>query len=208
MSRESVLRAGLQTLGIVLPDAAIEKLLTYVQLLEKWNKTYNLTAIRGGDDMVVQHLLDSLAIVPHLVGVHTLMDIGSGAGLPGVPVAISRPDMLVTLVDAVQKKSAFQQQAKIALGLENVSIYSGRVEDCGRVGQFDAATARAFSALASLVVVAEPLLKPNGRIFAMKGTLPADELAALPPSWKVARTERLSVPGLDAERHLLILERS
>lgn len=208
MSRRHVLVSGLQALGISLPDASVDQLLNYVELLEKWNQTYNLTAIRHGDDMVTQHLLDSLALVPYLNGVHSLADIGSGAGLPGIPLAIACPALAVTLIESVQKKSAFQQQAKIALGLKNVSIYSGRVEDLKQFGAFDATTARAFSSLSALVVASQALLKPDGHIYAMKGVLPEDEIAALPAGWKVSRAQSIIVPGLDVERHLLILERN
>lgn len=207
MNRNEVLRAGLNVLGIAVPETAVNRLLAYVDLLVKWNRTYNLTAIRGGDEMVTQHLLDSLSILPFLQGVQSLADIGSGAGLPGIPLAIAQPQLAVTLIDSVQKKSAFQQQAKIDLALTNVSIYSSRIEDCKQYEEFDAVTARAFSDLPALVKVAAPLLRPGGRIYAMKGALPQDEMAALPVGWHVVSAPRLQVPGLDAERHLLILGR-
>jgi 16S rRNA (guanine527-N7)-methyltransferase len=208
MNRGEVLSKGSQALGIDLPKTAMDKLLAYVDLLVKWNATYNLTAIRNGDEMVTQHLLDSLSILPHLEGVGSLADIGSGAGLPGIPLAIARPDLQVTLIDSVQKKSAFQQQAKIDLGLKNVSVYSGRIEDFKQRGVFEVVTARAFSDLVLLVSGGAPLLKVGGCIYAMKGVLPQDEMAALPAGWHVAASPRLQVPGLDAERHLLILERT
>ena len=208
MSRGDVLRKGLQALAIDVPETAVDKLLAYVDLLIKWNATYNLTAIRNGDEMVTQHLLDSLTILPHLQAVKTLADIGSGAGLPGIPLALVRPDLQVTLIESVQKKSAFQQQAKIDLGLSNVSVYSGRIEDFKQIGAFDAVTARAFSDLALLVKGGAPLLREGGRIYAMKGILPQDEMTALPADWHVSSSPKLHVPGLDAERHLLILERN
>ena len=207
MNRVEVLRLGLDALGIDLPENGVDKLLIYVDLLVKWNSTYNLTAIRDGDEMVTQHLLDSLAILPYLSEVKNLADIGSGAGLPGIPLAIARPDLQVTLVDSVKKKSAFQQQAKIDLRLENVSIYSGRIEDFEELGMFDAVTARAFSSLPLLVKVGAPLLRSGARIYAMKGVLPQEEIADLPSGWRIATSHRLQVPGLDAERHLLVLER-
>ena len=208
MNRVEVLRLGLDALGIDLPENGVDKLLIYVDLLVKWNSTYNLTAIRDGDEMVTQHLLASLAILPYLSEVKNLADIGSGAGLPGIPLAIARPDLQVTLVDSVKKKSAFQQQAKIDLRLENVSIYSGRIEAFEELGMFDAVTARAFSSLPLLVKVGAPLLRSGARIYAMKGVLPREEIADLPSGWRVATSHRLRVPGLDAERHLLILERN
>lgn len=207
-TRGDVLHEGLHALAIDLPEAAVEKLLAYVELLAKWNGTYNLTAIREGDAMVTQHLLDSLSICQYLNGIDGLADIGSGAGMPGIPLAIARPDLQVTLIDSVQKKSAFQQQAKIDLGLGNVNIYSGRVEDFPPQEKFDAVTARAFSGLSVLAKSAGPLLKSGGRILAMKGVLPQDEIDALPANWRVAAVEQLHVPGLNAERHLLILERN
>ncbi len=208
MNRSEILRTGLQALGIVLPEVAIEKLLAYVDLLVKWNRTYNLTAIRDGDEMVTQHLLDSLSILPYLEDVRSLADIGSGAGLPGIPLAIARPELAVTLIDSVQKKSAFQQQAKIDLMLPNVSIYSGRIEDFKQHGDFDAVTARAFSDLPILVIAAAPMLRSGGRIYAMKGMLPQNEIEALTAGWRLAAAPRLQVPGLDAQRHLLIIERA
>lgn len=208
MNRDKILQSGLQALEIALPETAIDKLLVYVDLLVKWNRTYNLTAIRDGDEMVTQHLLDSLSILPWLQEVKNLADIGSGAGLPGIPLAIARPELAVTLIDSVQKKSAFQRQAKIDLALANVSIYSGRIEDYKRNGESDAVTARAFSDLPMLARLATPLLLPGGRIYAMKGILPQDEIAALAATWHVVESPRLQVPGLDAERHLLILERN
>ena len=207
MNHGEVLRLGLDALGIDLPENGIDKLLIYVALLVKWNSTYNLTAIRDRDEMVTQHLLDSLAILPYLSEVKNLADIGSGAGLPGIPLAIARPDLQVTLIDSVKKKSAFQQQAKIDLRLENVSIYSGRIEDFEELGMFDAVTARAFSSLPLLVKVGAPLLRSGARIYAMKGVLPQEEIADLPSGWRIATSHRLQVPGLDAERHLLVLER-
>jgi 16S rRNA (guanine527-N7)-methyltransferase len=208
MNRAAVLRSGLEVLGIALSGSAIDKLLAYVELLVKWNRTYNLTAIRDGDEMVTQHLLDSLAILPYLSDAKSLADIGSGAGLPGIPLAIARSDLAATLIDSVQKKSAFQQQAKIDLALTNVSIYSGRIEDFKGDREFDAVTARAFSNLSRLVKSAAPLLKTRGEIYAMKGVLPQDEIAALPSDWKVMAAPRLQVPGLGMERHLLIVGKS
>ncbi len=208
MNRKDVLREGLQVLAIDLPESAIARLLDYVDLLVKWNGTYNLTAIRNPDDMVTQHLLDSLSIHHFLSGIRDLADIGSGAGLPGIPLAIARPDLKVTLIDSVQKKSAFQQQAKMGLQLSNVTIYAGRIEDFMQTKAFDVVTARAFSDLAQLVTRGGPLLREGGRILAMKGVVPREEIAALPSDWHVTAIEPLRVPGLDAERHLLILERS
>ena len=207
MTPDEQLGAGIAALGLTLPEGAAAKLLAYLALLQKWNRVYNLTAIDDLAAMVVQHLLDSLAVLPHLPPVANLADVGSGAGLPGIPLAVARPEMAVTLVEAVHKKSAFQQQAKIELGLSNVSIYFGRVEDMAGTGSFEAVTSRAFAELAEFIRVAGHLAAPAGRLYAMKGAFPATEIAALPAGWRVVDSRALQVPGLGAERHLIVLER-
>ncbi|NWG30449.1 MAG: 16S rRNA (guanine(527)-N(7))-methyltransferase RsmG [Rhodocyclaceae bacterium] len=202
------LSEGIAALGLTLPPDAEEKLRAYLALLAKWNKVYNLTAIRDPAAMVTQHLLDALAVLPvlqksALVGRHySLADVGSGAGLPGLVLAIARPDWQVMSVEAVAKKAAFQQQAKIELGLANVSIHCGRVEDLQ--GRFDGVISRAFASLADFVALAGHL---SDRLWAMKGAYPAHEVAALPPGWRLAACHELHVPGLGAERCLLLLER-
>lgn len=197
------LSEGIRALGLALPPAAEEKLQGYLTLLEKWNRVYNLTAIRDADQMVTHHLLDSLAVLPHLGDTRTLVDVGSGGGLPGLTFAICRPDLQITSVEASQKKAAFQQQAKIELGLTNVSIHCGRIE--ALVGNFDAAVSRAFAEIADFVRLSGHL---TGRLFAMKGAYPQAELDRLPTGWRVADTFKLAVPGLDAERHLIVLEKT
>ena len=152
--------------------------------------------------MVTHHLLDSLAVLPHLGNAMTLADVGSGAGLPGLPMAICRPELQVTSIEANQKKAAFQQQAKIELGLTNVSIHCGRIE--ALKGNFDAVISRAFAELADFVRLAGHLAR---RLLAMKGGYPQEEIARLPVGWRLAETVKLGIPGLGAERHLLILER-
>lgn len=202
-----VLRAGVLELGLDLDAGALERLLAYRALLLKWNKTYNLTAIRDPQAMLVQHLLDSLAVLPHIPsGAHDVADVGSGAGLPGIPLAIASASLQLVLIESSQKKSAFQQQAKIDLGLDNVSIYSGRVEDYKKAGGFDIVISRAFSELADFVRLAGGLLKPGGQLYAMKGVYPQAEIERLPSGWRVSDSMQLRVPGLDAQRHLLILE--
>lgn len=194
---------GIQKLGLVLPPGAEEKLQGYLALLTKWNRVYNLTAIRAADQMVTHHLLDSLAVLPHLGDVRTLVDVGSGGGLPGLTLAICRPDLRVDSVEASQKKAAFQQQAKIELGLANVSIHCSRIEAV--TGTFDVAISRAFAELADFVRLAGHLAR---RLLAMKGTYPYAELERLPSGWRLADTVKLDVPGLDAERHLIVLEKT
>ncbi len=195
--------AGIADLGLVLPGGAEEKLMAYLAMLAKWNRTYNLTAIRDPRQMITHHLLDSLAILPHATHVATLADVGSGAGLPGLPVAICRPDLQLTSVEANQKKAAFQQQAKIELSLANVSIHCGRVE--AMTGCFDAVISRAFADLAEFVRQAGHLAT---RLLAMKGVYPQTEIDHLPSAWRVADVVNLVVPGLAAERHLIVLEKN
>lgn len=211
MSLAAALREGLAGLGLDLPAAVQARLLAYVALLKKWNATYNLTAIRDEREMVTQHLLDSLSVLPALqelaLGGRRWADIGSGAGLPGIPLAIVRPDLDMTLVETVAKKSAFQRQAKIELGLANLTVINRRVEELPG-GAFDAVISRAFAELADFVRLAGHLPAPDGRLYAMKGLLPEDEISRLPQAWAVAACIRLSVPGLDAQRHLIVLERA
>jgi 16S rRNA (guanine527-N7)-methyltransferase len=203
------LAEGIAELGLGLSAGAEEKLGAYLALLTKWNKVYNLTSIRTPAEMVTHHLLDSLAVLSIieksvLAGRQfSLADIGSGAGLPGLVLAIARPEWMVTSVEAVEKKAAFQRQVKIELGLSNVSIHCGRVEELKET--FDAAISRAFASLADFIKLAGHL---SNCLWAMKGGYPADEIAALPASWELAARHELHVPGLTAERCLLHLERN
>lgn len=203
------LTEGIAALGLTLPADAEQKLSAYLALLAKWNKTYNLTAIRDPQDMVTHHLLDSLAIMPVLQKStpagrqFALADIGSGGGLPGMVLAIVQPEWSVVLVESVEKKSAFQRQVKIELGLVNVSIHCGRVEDFKE--KFDAAISRAFASLEDFVRLAGHLANC---LWAMKGEYPAEEIAALPVGWHLHECHELCVPGLAARRHLLQLEKN
>lgn len=197
------LSRGIEAMGLDLPAGAAEKLLAYRDLLLKWNRTYNLTALKDPVQMVSHHLLDSLAILPWVTG-ENLLDVGSGAGLPGIPLAIARPELQVTLVDAVQKKATFQRQAAIELGLANVEARHARVEELS--GSYAMITSRAFSELADFVRLTRPLLAPGGCWLAMKGQQPDQELAALPAGVKLSALHPLEVPGLDAARHLVILQ--
>jgi len=204
-----LLKEGAAALGVELTEHQHEQLLDYVALLAKWNAVYNLTAIRDPRQMLIQHILDSLSIVPHLPtrADATVLDVGSGGGLPGIVLAIVRPDWQVTLNDIVQKKSAFQSQAKAELGLTNLSVVTGRVESL-RPGmevpkKFDLIVSRAFADLADFVTLARHLVAEGGAIWAMKGVHPEDEIERLPAGTKALNTIRLSVPMLDAERHLI-----
>ena len=197
------LAAGLTALEIALPEAAQLKLLAFRDLLLKWNRTYNLTALRDPQQAISHHLLDALAILPH-VGAGPLLDVGSGGGLPGIPLAIARPDLSVTLVDAVQKKATFLQQVAIELELKSVAVHHARVEEMR--GQYAQISSRAFAELARFVSLTHHLLAPGGRWLAMKGARPDDEFKALPAGSEVEAIIPLAVPGLDAERHLIILK--
>ena len=199
----TTLAQGLSELGIDLPAAAQDKLLAFRDLLLKWNKTYNLTALRDPEQAISHHLLDSLAILPH-VGPEALLDVGSGGGLPGIPLAIARAELSVRMVDTVQKKTTFLQQAAIQLGLKNVTVDHARVETLS--GQYAQISSRAFAELKLFVELTRHLLAPGGRWLAMKGVRPDDEIAALPADIVVEQIIPLHVPGVDAERHLIILK--
>lgn len=208
MSQADLLQRGLTALGLVLPEADQARLLAFADLLLKWNRTYNLTAIRDPQQMITHHLLDSLAVLPHLGGVRTLADVGSGGGLPGIPLAIARPELAVTSIETVSKKASFQQQARIELGLANFEPRCARVEQVQPKIPFDAVISRAFSDLADFVRLTGHLITPEGRLYAMKGVYPRDEIAALPAAWAVERSIELQVPELAAERHLIVLKRN
>jgi len=204
---------GLEALaarGVALPAHARDVLAAYLALLAKWNRTYNLTAIREPERMVTHHVLDSLVVLPHLP-VHdrlTLLDVGSGGGLPGIPLAIARPGWRVVLLDSNHKKGAFLQQAVIELGLANAEAVTARVEDYAPNAPFDVVISRAYSDLATFARASAPHLARGGHAIAMKGALPDDEIARLPAAMRLTGSPALSVPGLDAQRHLVIMERS
>lgn len=197
------LSEGLTALGLDLPAAAQQQLLAFRDLLLKWNRTYNLTALRDPEQAISHHLLDSLAILPH-VGPGPLLDVGSGGGLPGIPLAIARPQLAVDMVDTVQKKATFLQQAAIELGLKNVSAHHARVEEMH--GQYAQISSRAFAEIGLFISLTRHLLAPGGHWLAMKGVRPDAELQALPADIAVEAIIPLAVPGLDAERHLIILK--
>jgi len=201
------LAKGIEELGLELNEAAQQQLLAYGALLMKWNKVYNLTAIRDEAAMIHLHLLDSLAILPHVPATR-IADIGSGGGLPGIPLAICRPQFEVALVETVNKKASFLQQAKIELALANIQVHNTRVELLQPSEPFPAITSRAFSSLRDFITLTEHMLAPDGFWYAMKGSYPHDELAELPQNCVLRESHRLKVPGVDAERHLLIISRN
>ena len=207
MSLDAALAAGIDELGLVLQASQQKQLLTYIHLLSKWNEVYSLTAIRDEHEMLSHHLLDSLSIVPHVWG-RRFLDVGSGAGLPGIPVAVARPETEVTLVDSNQKKAAFLQQVVIELDLRNAVVRSTRVEAWHPTERFDVIASRAFSDLAEFVERTQHLLDEQGVIAAMKGAYPQAEIERLPDSFRVRAVKRLAVPGLAGERHLVLVERA
>ena len=203
---------GTAALGLALPQETVDRLLAFGELLLKWNKVYNLTAIRNPQELITHHLLDSLAVLPYLETLNRLADIGSGGGLPGVVLAIVRPGLIVSSIETVGKKASFQQQAKIELGLGNFSVVNKRVEQVQAEalpgGAPEGVISRAFSSLADFVALSGHLDAEGGALYAMKGANPVDEIATLPAGWAVTETHALSVPGLDAERHLLFIRRT
>lgn len=203
---ETRLAEGLAALGLALPPAAQTKLIEYIKLLEKWNRVHNLTAVREPEQMVVLHLLDSLSVLPHLDNKTSLLDVGTGAGLPGIPLAIARPELDVTLLDSNHKKTTFLAQAKAELGLPNIRIETGRVESYRPSKPFDVVVSRAFSELSDFVTQARHLVAPDGVMLAMKGVYPFDEIARLPSTHVVSKVDELHVPLLDAKRHLVTLK--
>lgn len=207
-ARDVDLAEGAQALGVALDATQRSQLAAYLALLARWNQTYNLTAIRDPQRMVTHHLLDALAVAPHLPGRAGLriLDVGSGGGVPGIPLAIARPDAHVAMIDGNGKKVAFLTQAAIEIPLRNVESHAVRVEDYAPAAPFDVVISRAFADLATFAEGGARHLAPGGVLLAMKGALPHDELATLPPRFVVRSAPALVVPGLDAERHLVVLQ--
>lgn len=203
MKLEKRLQQGLREMGLELPPPAETKLLNFLELLEKWNKTYNLTAVRDPEQMVPRHLLDSLSVLPYLHGLRVL-DIGTGAGLPGIPLALARPDLEFTLLDSNAKKTRFATQALHELGLKNVAVVQERVEKFHPAEKFDTLIARAFASIPDMLAASRHLCAPNGRFLVMKGVFPQEELAAVTDGYR-AEVKQLTIPGLDAARHMVIL---
>jgi len=206
MTLAAAIADGLAAMAIDLPAAARERLEQHLELIARWNRVHNLTAVRETEQMVVLHLLDSLSVLPHLGSARTVLDVGTGPGLPGIPIAIARPDTHVTLLDSSHKKCSFLRQARTELGLANVEVVCDRVENWKPQEKFDAVVSRAFSDLGDFVAQAQHLVAPGGRLIAMKGVYPFDEIARVPATHRVAQVLELHVPRLDAKRHLVFVE--
>ncbi|GAW86303.1 16S rRNA (guanine527-N7)-methyltransferase [Bathymodiolus platifrons methanotrophic gill symbiont] len=198
-SSRTLLLAGIEQLGLEATTAQIDSLLNFVDLIEKWNKAFNLTAIRGRDEMLRLHILDSLAILPFITG-NKIIDVGTGAGLPGIPLAIFMPNVQFTLLDSNSKKTRFVQQAILELQLQNVEVVHSRVEQLGRDGEYDAVLSRAFASLGDIMNLTEYLLQSEGVLIAMKGQVPELELKEMSRSYSV---KSIVVPGIEAERCVL-----
>ena len=206
MNLDGELSRGINALALTIAPQNQQRLLQYLALIVKWNQVHNLTAVREPEKMLTQHLLDSLAVVPHISGPR-VADVGSGAGLPGIPLALAQPDWSVVLIESNHKKAAFLQQVRIELKLENIEIVTERVEHYRPAGRFDTVISRAFSDLAEFVTLAGHLCGEQGRLAAMKGIYPHEELAQLPAQFAVEKIVPVAVPGLAAERHLVLVKR-
>jgi 16S rRNA (guanine527-N7)-methyltransferase len=204
MNTEDQLNRGLLALGLTLGAHTQKRLLDYIALIEKWNRVYNLTAIREPEKMVSHHLLDSLAVAQHLRA-RRLLDVGSGAGLPGIPLALANPDMQVTLLDSNHKKAAFLNQAVIELDLKNAEVCAERVESWQTQARFDVIISRAFSDIGEFLRITRHLLAPGGVFAAMKGLHPYEEIDKLPPGCRVLQVLPLTIPGLEGARHLVLI---
>lgn len=204
MDNKQKLQEGLAALGLNLTTAQQLLLLEYASLLQKWNRIYNLTALRRDDKIISHHILDSLTLLPYVEKAQTLMDVGSGGGMPGIPTAICRSDLQITLLDSNTKKTAFLQQTVIELGLSNVTVASGRVETIYDK-KVDVVTSRAFAELADFVALTKHLLNEHGYWAAMKGVYPYEEIEQLPDDIEVITADKLHVPMLDAERHMVLM---
>lgn len=199
---------GASALGLDCSEKQIVSLIDYLALLSKWNVVYNLTAVRDPAQMVTQHLLDSMSAIPAFAAAKNVLDVGAGGGLPGLVLAILRPDMQISLIDTVHKKTAFLTQVKAELGLSNVTVHTARVEQLKVEKKFDVITSRAFAELADFVNWSGHLLEQGGRFIAMKGVNPQQEIARMPAGWEVKEVRALLVPGMQAERHLILIERT
>jgi 16S rRNA (guanine527-N7)-methyltransferase len=206
MSLEEQIGEGLAAMGLESLAPSRATFARHLELIAKWNRVHNLTAVRETEQMVVLHLLDSLSVLPYVESARTILDVGSGPGLPGIPLAIARPEVQVTLLDSSHKKCSFLQQAKTELALANIEIVCDRVEQWRPQRPFDAVISRAFSELADFVAQAQHLVAPGGKLIAMKGVYPFDEIGRVPATHRVTQVLEMHVPRLDAKRHLVFVE--
>ena len=208
----ALLNEGAAKLTISLSARQIDKLLDYLALLVKWNSVYNLTSVRDPQQMVIQHLLDAMSALFAFKGAKRVLDVGTGGGLPGIVIAIwameAEPEMQVHLIDTVKKKTAFLTQVKAELGLEQVTVLSGHVEKLVSENTFDVITSRAFAELIDFVKLSGHLLEQDGSMIALKGKMPEEEIQRLPLAWRVEKVESLSVPGMQADRHLVWIKKN
>lgn len=205
MSLAHALASGLDALKLELDSTQQQKLLDYVALIAKWNKVYNLTAVRAPEAMITQHLVDSLMVLPHLKDVGRLIDIGSGAGLPGIPLAIARPQWQISLLDSSHKKTTFLRQVCLELGLTNVEVVCERVEHFKPQEKYNAVISRAFADISEFARLSAHLPAKGGKLYAMKGIYPHEELGRLPQQFGLQETIPLTLPGVDVNRHLAII---
>lgn len=201
------LDSGLKSLGMVLDVGKRDQLLQYIALLDKWNKVYNLTAVREPERMIGLHILDSLSVLPHLRDCSTIIDVGTGGGLPGIPLAIANPALRVTMLDTIAKKTTFVRQAISDLGLRNANIVTGRVEDFQPAIKFDCVISRAFAELKDFIEGAGHLCAESGVMLAMKGVYPHDEIARFPAGFVTKQVIVLNVPGVEGQRHLVVIQK-
>jgi 16S rRNA (guanine527-N7)-methyltransferase len=204
----AVLDQGIKDMTLAITPEQQTKLMGYLALMNKWNAVYNLTSLRDPQQMVTHHLLDSLAAVPAFADARNVLDVGAGGGLPGIVLAIVRPDMKVSMIDTVHKKTAFLNQVKAELKLTNVSVHTMKVQDLVVSEPFDVITSRAFADLSDFVNWSGHLLAEGGKFIALKGVAPSEERERLPQDWKVVDLQPLWVPRLQAERHLVFIERA
>lgn len=199
-----ILLAGIEQLKLEATEVQVDLLLAFVKLIERWNKAYNLTAIRDRNEMLRLHIIDSLAVLPFITG-NKIIDVGTGAGLPGIPLAIFMPEVQFTLLDSNSKKTRFVRQAVLELKLSNVEVVHSRVENLGRGGEYDAVLSRAFASVADIINLTDYLLQPEGVLIAMKGQLPEGELRQINRSYTV---NSIVLPGVETERCVLRINKT